>query len=102
MVANQTTSVEAIHGLLFRALLEMRSQGHEQKNKLVFHLADLFHNVVLELRNAAEGRCTYEEVLQFLEARAREKGLERWVHHNLEALNERDPVNGVFEKNQGA
>ena len=27
--------------------------GHEQKNKVVFHLADLFHHVVLELRNAA-------------------------------------------------
>jgi hypothetical protein len=55
MQATHRPAVETVHRLLFRALLEMRSQGHEQRNKLVFHLADLFHNVVLERENAAEG-----------------------------------------------
>lgn len=55
MQPNHTSAVETVHRLLFRALLEIRSQGHEQNNKLVFHLADLFHNVVLEMENAVRG-----------------------------------------------
>jgi hypothetical protein len=87
MHANQTTSVETVHRLLFRALLEIRSEGHEWKNKLVFHLADLFHQIVLEMENAAEGRCSYEDVMRILEERAKEKGLEKWLDHNRADLN---------------
>ena len=83
MQAERTLAVKTVHRLLFRALLELRSQGHEQKNKVVFHLADLFHNVVLEMENAAEGRCTYDDVLAFLEERAKERGLEKWLAQNL-------------------
>jgi hypothetical protein len=73
------TALELVHRLLFRALIEIRAQGHEQKNKLVFHLADLFHNAVLDMEAAAEGRLTYDEVLRQLEEKASEKGCERWL-----------------------
>jgi hypothetical protein len=77
MPTNPPPAIEALHRLLFRALLEMRAQGHEDKNKLVFHLADLFHNVVLEMERAAEGKGSYEDVYRLLEERAKEKGLDR-------------------------
>jgi hypothetical protein len=86
MQTNNLPAVEAVHRLLFNALLEIRSQGHEQQNKLVFHLADLFHNIALEMGNAAQGKTSYEEVLRLLEERAREKGCERWFDQNLERL----------------
>jgi hypothetical protein len=73
----------------------MRQQGHEQKNKVVFHLADLFHNIVLELENAAEGKITYEEVQQFLEDKAKEKGCEKWLetaYRELEAGRKPSPT----------
>jgi hypothetical protein len=73
------TALELVHRLLFRALIEIREQGHEQKNKVVFHLADLFHNVVLDMEAAAEGRSTYEEVMRHLEEKAKEKNCERWL-----------------------
>jgi hypothetical protein len=82
VTVNRPSAVETVHRLLFRALLEIRSQGQEHKNKQVFHLADLFHNVVLEMKNAAEGEANYEDVLRFLEKRAREKGLDRWLESN--------------------
>jgi hypothetical protein len=88
MPTTHPSAVETVHRLLFRALLEIRSQGHEQKNKLVFHLADLFHNIVLEMGNAAEGQCTYEGVLKALEERAKEKGLDKWFEKNLAELNQ--------------
>ncbi len=83
MQVNRTSAIETVHRLLFRALLEIRSQGHDEKNKVVFHLADLFHTVVLEMENAAEGQCTYEDVLKFLEQRAKEKGLDRWLSRDV-------------------
>lgn len=87
MQENHTSEAETVHRLLFRALLEMRSQGHDQKNKLVFHLADLFHNIVLQMESAAEGRCSYKDVMELLERRAKEKGLDRWLSQNLAELN---------------
>ncbi len=83
MNATEKTALERVHRLLFRALIEIRAQGHEQKNKVVFHLADLFHNAVLDLEAAAEGRSTYGEVLQQLEEKAKEKNCERWLHSAL-------------------
>lgn len=83
MQVDQTSAIETVHRLLFRGLLEIRSQGLDDNNNAVFHLADLFHTVVLEMENAAEGRCTYEDVLKLLEQRAKEKGLDQWVSHNL-------------------
>jgi hypothetical protein len=83
MHATDITALELVHRLLFRALVEIREQGHEQKNKLVFHLADLFHNSVLDMEAAAEGRLNYEDVLRRLEEKAKEKGCERWAHSAL-------------------
>ncbi len=88
MQVDQTSAIETVHRLLFRALLEIRSEGHDEKNKVVFHLADLFHTVVLEMENAAEGRCTYEDVLKLLEQRAQEKGLDRWLSQSVSDLPE--------------
>ncbi len=86
MPTTSKTSLELLHRLLFRALVEIRAQGHEHKNKLVFHLADLFHNVVLDLESAAEGKVTYDEALRKLEAKAREKNCERWLESACKEL----------------
>ena len=86
MSTTEKSALELVHRLLFRALIEIRAQGHEQKNKLVFHLADLFHNAVLEMEAAAEGRSTYAEVLCQLEEKAREKNCERWLRSAITQL----------------
>ena len=83
MHTTDKTALELVHRLLFRALIEMRAQGHEQKNKLVFHLADLFHSAVLDMEAAAEGRLTYDDVLRQLEEKAKEKSCERWLQSAL-------------------
>lgn len=86
MNAKESGASHAAHRLLFRALLELRSQGHEHQNKVVFHLADLFHTVVLEMERAARGECSYEDVMHTLQERASEKGLRKWLDHNLAEL----------------
>jgi hypothetical protein len=89
MQTSDKTPLELVHRLLFRALIEIRAEGYEQKNKLVFHLADLFHNTVLDMEAAAEGRLTYEEVLRRVEERAKEKNCEKWVRSALTQIESR-------------
>lgn len=79
MKPDMADPASAVHRLLFQALLEIREQGHESGNKVVFHLADLFHNVVLEMEAAARGEQSFECVLQVLSQTAEEKGLTRWL-----------------------
>ncbi|HVC98691.1 MAG TPA: hypothetical protein VND64_33810 [Pirellulales bacterium] len=86
MSTTDKTPLELVHRLLFRALVEIRAQGDEQKNKLVFHLADLFHNTVLDMEAAAEGKMTYEEVMRQLEEKAKEKSCERWLYPALSQI----------------
>src|SRR5713226_4798492 len=93
MQTTNTTALKLVHRLLFRALIEIRAQGHEQKNKLVFHLADLFHNAVLDIEAAAEGKLNYEEVLRQLEEKAKEKNCERWLHAALTEIEINQPTN---------
>jgi hypothetical protein len=85
MQTTENTALETLHRLLYRALVEIRAQGHEQKNKLVFHLSDLFHNLVFEMQNAAEGKTSYEDVLRLLEEKAKEKDCEKWLARALES-----------------
>ena len=73
------TAAAVVHQLLFDALIELRAEGSAQKNKVVFHLAHLFHTAALDLGAAAAGKLTYDEVLCRLEARAAEIGCERWL-----------------------
>jgi hypothetical protein len=93
MHATDKTALELVHRLLFRALIEIRAQGHEQNNKLVFHLADLFHNAVLDMEAAAEGKLTYEEVLRQLEEKAKEKNCEKWLHSALTQFSKGESMN---------
>jgi hypothetical protein len=77
--------MQQVHQLLHLALLEIRVSAQEGGAKKCFHLADLFHNVPLQLQRVAEGQGTYEEVLDWIRERAREKGCEQWVETALAA-----------------
>lgn len=82
------SSRSLIHRLLFQALLEMRQQGHDSGDSAVYHLADLFHNVVLQMdqvESAPESE-EYDEILDFIKRRAKEKGCEAWLKQHLEQI----------------
>ena len=83
------TSAQIIHRLLFYALLEIRDEARQADNKAGFRLADLFHNVALQLERASQGQATYDEVLQFLEEQAKETGCEKWFEARSEQLAQR-------------
>jgi hypothetical protein len=70
---------EKLHRLLYRALLEVRIEAHDVQNSKIFHLADLFHNIPLQLESAARGEGSYGGILSALENRAQEKGCAEWL-----------------------
>lgn len=85
------SSRAVVHELLFRALLEMRQRGHDSGDKVTFHLADLFHNVVLQLEQAEPDAASgeFDQIFEFLRTRAREKGCEAWLDEQLQSLEEK-------------
>ena len=85
------TAMEQVHQSLHLALLEIRVGALEESSKKCFHLADLFHNVPLQLQRVAEGDGTYEEVLAWIGERAREKGCEQWVNTVLAQMASKKP-----------
>jgi hypothetical protein len=70
---------ELLHKTLYYALIEMRNCARESNDRVVFGLCDLFHNVVMPMGEAAEGKRTYDDVLQQLEDAAEEKGSSAWL-----------------------
>ena len=54
----------------------------------MFHLADLCHNIPLQLETVAQGQSTYDEVLRWLTERAEEKGCSEWLVHAIRRQND--------------
>ena len=70
---------QQIYDLLYRALLDLRVEGHATQNQLVFLLADLFHTVPLQLHRVDEGELTPDDVLVWLRGRAQGTLMEDWL-----------------------
>lgn len=86
MSTTSQTSLALTYRLLFDALVEIRARGCEQNDKVVFRLADLFHNAVLDLKAAAEGDVEYNEVLSRLEQKAGETRCGQWSESAVRRL----------------
>jgi hypothetical protein len=77
------TTRRLLYRLLYAALLDIRVEGYTVNNKKVFHLADLMHNVPLQLDKVERGESSAEEVMHWLEKHAHEKGIERWLEQAI-------------------
>ena len=77
---------EILHKMIYFALIEMRERGSESGDKVVYHLADLFHNVILRLQRVSMGDGTYEEVLTYVRERASKKGISQWFDDLIDGM----------------
>jgi len=71
---------QQIYDLLYRALIDLRAEGHATQNQLVFLLADLFHNVPLQLGRVDHGDLAPDDVLGWLHRRAQGTLMEDWLN----------------------
>lgn len=73
-----------LHRLAYRALLDLRYEAYEAGNERVFGLADLFHNIPLQLESVHQGNESYEGVLAWLRQKAeRRAGDAAWFARAL-------------------
>lgn len=79
-----------LHHLLYQALLEIRLEGGELKSGAIFGLANLLHNVPLELEQAAAGKITYEEAFHSLTTRAGYFNHQTWIDQEIAWLKTQD------------
>lgn len=63
------TAEEMIYRLLYRALIEIRMEAHRAENNTIYGLADLMHNLPLQLLQVARGEQAHEQALADLRAR---------------------------------
>lgn len=80
---------QLVYWLLYLALIEIREDGRADKNKVVYHLADLFHTVPLSMLRATKGEVTHSEILKSIRDHAKDIGCERWLETRIQELFER-------------
>jgi hypothetical protein len=73
-----------LYRLLYDALIEIRYDAHEGLTKEVFRLADLFHNLPMQLERMQRGETTPEEVMSDLRAHAERIGAKQWLAHRIQ------------------
>ena len=74
MTPNQT-----VHRLLCQAFDHIRRVGHETGSVVLFHLADLYYPVAIDLAMVEQGVLTHDDVLGRLRIRAQDKGVGPWL-----------------------
>lgn len=73
-----------LHRLVYAAFIEIRAAAREGDTQRVFHLSDLFHTVPLRLDRIERGEVSPDDVIQWLRARAQEKGLAQWLEGRIQ------------------
>jgi hypothetical protein len=73
-----------LYRLLYDGLIEIRYYARERRTKEVFRLADLFHNLPLQLERMERGETTPEEVMGDLQAHAERNRTKQWLAHRIQ------------------
>ncbi len=67
---------EQLFRLMYIAFVEIRIEAYEKENAKIFHIADIFHTVPLQLERVNKEEITYEEVLSEIRNKSVEKGFD--------------------------
>lgn len=80
-----------LYRLLSTALIEIREKGYASNDKVVFSLADLFHNIPANLYRLERDEITVQDIMRELEEHARRRGIEGWLDLRLRELAKNHP-----------
>jgi hypothetical protein len=84
--------------LLYDALLEIRAEGHALNNERIFRLADLFHNVPLQLERSDAGETYDEDIMAWLNTRAQGNYLAQWLDLRTNEIMRTYPVQSTEDE----
>lgn len=77
---------ELLYRILFRGLIEIREEAYTIHNKKIFFVADLLHQLPLDLADELPEDMSFDDMLNSLRARAQEKGGDQWLSQTIMAL----------------
>jgi hypothetical protein len=83
---------DQVCGTLYYAFLEIRAFAGDRK--LCFALADVLHNVPLQIAAALDGKRTFEEILADIRARFQSRKCEGWLDNVIAQLDNRRENSG--------
>jgi phage terminase large subunit-like protein len=75
------TDEEYILKLMYRAFLEIRADSYEKMNYTCFALADVFHNVPINLLRASRGEMSYADVVAQLREKCEARNALGWLEN---------------------
>lgn len=67
-----------LYKLLAEAFLDIRSASYEKDSMRAFHIADLFHNIIIRMQTAKNDG-DYSDIIELLIERAKRKNMSRWL-----------------------
>ncbi|VAW69559.1 hypothetical protein MNBD_GAMMA10-80 [hydrothermal vent metagenome] len=74
------TSKELLYQIIVFALIDIRAAAYEKKShKAIFMVADLIHNLPLQLAHANSKNINYDDILKSLKERAKIKKCDTWL-----------------------
>jgi len=74
-----------LYNLLSSALLQIREDAHESKNKKVFWISSLLHNLPKQLLNED---ADYEAILNKMISNAEHDRMDKWLKNELSIIDE--------------
>jgi hypothetical protein len=68
-----------IYKLLARALLDMRIASKDGNSQFTFEIADIFHNIPLQIERVKNNKEDYKQIIEWLEMRCEQKKMRSWL-----------------------
>ncbi len=73
------TDKEYILKLLYAAFLDIRVVSYSGDSRTCFALADIFHNVPLQLNLADKGKMSYADIVTWIQKKCEERNCKSWL-----------------------
>jgi len=75
------TEKEYIYKLMYRAFLDIRVASHSQDSQTCFVLADVFHNVPLQMIQADKGKKSYADIVTSIQQKCEARKCTSWLEN---------------------
>lgn len=73
------TDKEYILKLLYAALLDIRVASYSKDSRTCFVLADIFHNIPLQVNQADRGEKSYADIVTWIQKKCEERNCKSWL-----------------------
>jgi hypothetical protein len=85
------TDREYVLKLLYVAFFEIRTASHSQDSQTCFVLADIFHNIPLQINVANKGEKSYSDIVGWIQKKCEERKCLAWLDNatsNIKGITE--------------